>query len=353
MPCLQFGIAPTCGWNGKCVTPGENGSSFCECDSGFSQTLEFNYFVEEEALDTSICVYNQGLVLTLYGLVLIVAGFATILILITKSSRNDVYGHRFTLLSYASAIAGSIQRLMNPDEAIFGIDVPFTILMAGAVVFNRIYNYNFLVTQLDYFSKKFSSPVYYNDKVVMRINRMKSFLFWLVIIEFVTTLVFFIGSALTPRRQIGLYFIRLFCGFTTISFTCRGMVFLYSINELNRDMQAIIRFAKTEQLVTTDQALTMVKVAQYMQPRLYRIKKSAIISSLILIPLFVGAIFSDFWMLCWTYIIPVYGLLAYTNKLIRFTISTRWGTASSPAQTSKNTKTQQLEDQKVTLTPTV
>jgi len=67
--CLEIWPAHECGWNGKCVFfLNETAEEYCECDEGWSQTLEYNFFVEETSMDCSLCMYNpkavKGLFLT-------------------------------------------------------------------------------------------------------------------------------------------------------------------------------------------------------------------------------------------------------------------------------------------------
>mmetsp|Transcript_32383 Transcript_32383/g.39858 ORF Transcript_32383/g.39858 Transcript_32383/m.39858 type:complete len:335 (-) Transcript_32383:963-1967(-) len=147
MPCSTVRPLPECGLHGTCavvVDPSNETSTYCSCDDGWGQSLEWNYFTNnQDSLSSSICMYNRRVIDGLWVAALV--GFLIVFVLFfgLVRSRRDLFQYRHILVICTLASATTIYRVLNPTTAQIGVEFTFSFLMSLCFVF-----YAFVVDQI-------------------------------------------------------------------------------------------------------------------------------------------------------------------------------------------------------------
>lgn len=160
--CIQLWPFPTCGLNADCVDLANASSSFCECKKGWEQSLDWNFFVENESqLIFTPCHVNNDIINGLYGLLIFLSLFDTILQCLVSRNymKKKLWKRKFMLLFNLSVFCLSVYKLSNSEDAKFGFDFTFTFLITISGTLSIIHSYVILDKYLKYISHKASSIV--------------------------------------------------------------------------------------------------------------------------------------------------------------------------------------------------
>jgi len=125
--CLALWPSKPCGAFGKCV----NGT--CICENGWTQSLEYNYFVENEyALKFGLCNYNESIIQGLLIFYLVLSMMSLVGIIVVSITFNKLSLRvKLTIGSRSLEPVYILYRLVG-DDALFGRDITLSVLYSIA-----------------------------------------------------------------------------------------------------------------------------------------------------------------------------------------------------------------------------
>uniref|UniRef100_A0A7S3LRG2 Uncharacterized protein n=1 Tax=Aplanochytrium stocchinoi TaxID=215587 RepID=A0A7S3LRG2_9STRA len=314
MPCLTLWPAPKCGWNGDCTEAliSNQTSSFCECRNGFSQSLELNFFIERDELSSSICIYNQHAVAGLYTWLVLCVFVHTCLIMYKVRTKKQLKKRRWWLISAVFVLSFSIRRLFNP-KALLGRDFAFSFLLSSFNLICYILVNTFVSKYLNYVANKVALLESHVTFYLRAKKARQGFFFINVIGCFLTH---FYWIAIFTDEEVSLILIRSFFAYGVVTYLYQ-IIFLYlSISELISDMEKILVLDKDASFIKVGRNEGVLDFITNRIPKLKRMRNGmVVIYSIQTLSLGAGVVW-DFWLLCWTYFIPLYFILVYAISFI-------------------------------------
>mmetsp|Transcript_13014 Transcript_13014/g.16894 ORF Transcript_13014/g.16894 Transcript_13014/m.16894 type:complete len:357 (-) Transcript_13014:202-1272(-) len=311
MPCSSFWPGPDCGFHGLCVANTVNGSnSFCQCEDGWGQSLEWNFEADEESLSSSVCAYNETLIITLYSLSLIFVILHSFGVLRNVRTLRQLRRRKTWILLNSIVLSLVIYRLSDPTALIM-VDITVTVLMTstGSLIFAS--SYLFLTKYLDYISSKV-----YDVQKGTRAIRARTVFYYMVILGVVLLMSLSILAFLLPRHPSSVL-VRCVLGYFSF-FYLYQTIFLYrSLSELISDMEIIV--TTSARLSSPDTESTSVTVYFEEQiPKQKSMRRRLLTFGIILMMFFLLPAINPKWLLYMTYVLPSVLLIHYIYGFIYF-----------------------------------
>mmetsp|Transcript_2605 Transcript_2605/g.2946 ORF Transcript_2605/g.2946 Transcript_2605/m.2946 type:complete len:366 (+) Transcript_2605:209-1306(+) len=146
--CLDFLLGDSC-WHGNCA------NSTCVCHSGYSNSPEFLYFVEN--INENVCAYQENAIHILYIFACTTSFLALLMYLFLAKYRADTATKLLrilpSLLSLLLCCISSVYRLVKED-AYFGQDIWFTFLIVNANALTAVAIATYLMKYMHYMTVK-------------------------------------------------------------------------------------------------------------------------------------------------------------------------------------------------------
>mmetsp|Transcript_8898 Transcript_8898/g.10198 ORF Transcript_8898/g.10198 Transcript_8898/m.10198 type:complete len:349 (-) Transcript_8898:1108-2154(-) len=232
MVCVDILALKPCGNMGTCI----NGTCFCE--PGWSQSLEFNYWADEEDLKGSLCNQNVSFLQALFILhcVLCIAGL--IIQVYTSAMLNKLQTPRVfvAVLLFSSHISWSLIRTADPS-ALLGVNVFISFLWMNSFIIAFISSWYSQSRYLKYVATAFRLEAESTIRILSRLF-LKSTLAFGLVCTFGAQL--FWISALVQNRKEALMLVRLSHFFMFLLILYLVLVY-YAAKKVVSDMKALIR----------------------------------------------------------------------------------------------------------------
>uniref|UniRef100_A0A7S3V2B6 Uncharacterized protein n=1 Tax=Aplanochytrium stocchinoi TaxID=215587 RepID=A0A7S3V2B6_9STRA len=314
MPCLTLWPAPTCGFNGRCV-PEENGTDeFCVCDDGFSQSLEFSFFVDEPFLNSSICIYNENAVSRLYMVLVALAIFTSCMQILKLENQRQVR-RQLPHIGYSVFITGeSFYRVYYPDKALCGVDPVFTLVFSQCAVLAAWQGYIFLSKYLRYVAKKVQLDAFF-----LRAEAYQRVYFYVLVIHSVSVQLFWISTWMSRDRVMIVFQFVFTVQVLRVAFQIA--FFQFALSELSKDMRKLLDFDDSTKMTKSGIQVFLEKNIDGLEKR----RRVLVASGILEITLWATALASNFFFLCWSYMLPVLGQLMFVYALAVIIESKRKG----------------------------
>jgi len=228
--CPSFIVGSPCGAFGTCR------NSTCVCQSGWTHSLEFNYAVEENALEQSVCNYNDNLWKTIYIINAFVAGLALLLQLYISIRIGKCLTRKSAMFAGAYFCQFSFHLYgAFGEKSTLGVDTVFSFLlfnsfMAAAFMVARSY-----IKTLEYLnvSLPMATDNRWMAKYFLRFNKVY------IVLMVLGSQLGWVSTLLEQRRA------RLVTMKLAFLFLCLEMVFIGTIMKLavilRKDIKHVIR----------------------------------------------------------------------------------------------------------------
>uniref|UniRef100_A0A7S3V0V2 Uncharacterized protein n=1 Tax=Aplanochytrium stocchinoi TaxID=215587 RepID=A0A7S3V0V2_9STRA len=305
--CLEFWPAPKCGWNGRCVALVNETREYCECDEGWFQTLEMNFFVEETSLSSSLCMYNEKAVKGLYLTIMIVYILNLFLSLGLVKNRNQLFRRRHFILFSCVTVSACIYRILDA-AALLGVDFTFSFLISISLSFNMLAAYQYAVNTLQYsFDKAIKVGPYKSSYLLQRLEKVKTFLFYIFFVSCIQCNCFWISTF--TSNKISLILVRTLNGGLALLFVILLIIFYFVETEVINDLKGVSSLPGSRNAGEQEQN-DIVLFALVTIPKIKRLRRDLVITLTInfLIVLFI--VLSNYWFLLYVIILPIFLLNA-------------------------------------------
>jgi len=296
MDCLKFWPLPECGINGDCVED-NNGTRFCQCNSGFSQTLELNYFVEEEDLQSSICIYHEDAVNGLYVCLIVVIVLSSFLIVVNIERTSQMFRTLPFIIFSVFLFGVSIYRLVNP-QALFGKDFAFTFCLTLTAPLSQIQGYIFTTKYLYYMARKIELNEH-KTFFLRAENARKLFLFIIILSSFSMQCLWI---SLWAKRETSLLVYRIVFAVQIVRVSYQIFFMRISIQELINDMEVIIQ---TEEETNSFASEKLVRYLKQKVPKVRLMRKRLAVAGIMELFIWTVVLIWDFALLLGTYLVPL------------------------------------------------
>uniref|UniRef100_A0A7S3LS61 Uncharacterized protein n=1 Tax=Aplanochytrium stocchinoi TaxID=215587 RepID=A0A7S3LS61_9STRA len=304
--CLKLWPGTACGPWGTCV-PRTNSSGFmCLCDAGISQSKELSSFiVDENLLDTSLCTYNNTVVLTLYVICAASTAILLALQLYVIGTRKQLRSLAPAILSLVCYFLASVYRASS--GALFGDDYFFSFLIANGLGFNIIAVHEWLVK---YFHLLVNKSEWSSANVEIQVTRFKKIGEVLKVLDLVFSQLAWITCFTETNESLILF--RIFCGYNFLRHVhILFFVTVFVWNVYYKDLEKVALFKmnlpQNTKIAKADQSEELKKWMKHYKRKAIRIVIAAFSLATFGFWIIWMPLFSDFWLLgFWTYVIPIW-----------------------------------------------
>mmetsp|Transcript_5123 Transcript_5123/g.5928 ORF Transcript_5123/g.5928 Transcript_5123/m.5928 type:complete len:374 (+) Transcript_5123:277-1398(+) len=300
--CLTVWPFEECGINGKCIKP-ENGTEYCECSGGFSQTLEMNYLVDEEDLNTSICVYNETAVQAMWGVTMVVLGLVSLLGLLSIRTRKQISELKLWFMLVALSFSCSLYRTVKPDKALLGVDFTFSLLVSLSYTVFFVFAYRKFIESFEYIIRKSESIAVRNNTVFHQRARLIQKIHFFTSVGVLITSQSFWVATLTERETSRRIF-RTFWGYLFFHFTSAALFTYFTYAEVEVDMKKLLGEGKQTEGYSIHRDPSMIATVQEYLPNVIFLRRALVATHLTWAFMSI-MIFFDIWLLWWTYFLPI------------------------------------------------
>uniref|UniRef100_A0A7S3PNU0 Uncharacterized protein n=1 Tax=Aplanochytrium stocchinoi TaxID=215587 RepID=A0A7S3PNU0_9STRA len=294
MPCdisEFYWPAPSCGFFGLCL----NGS--CVCNKGWSDTIEFSYFgnVDGVVNETSFCNYNEDLATMSYTVTLILA-FAAIIVQVF-SSEFEQRDERCLFCGLFMVSGFCLIRIKDPDSSLFGVSLPFSVLVANATTLFGAAQVLYFNGYLDYLSKTFSisgnnyiglAKSYLKQETVIIISDVVMFQPW------------WLSTFTHANKNASLVLVRLSLGYTVFR-VLYVIPLVYILHRYIQDMDHILSLKPSQHT----QDAEFIKLVQKKLPQTKRMRKLLFVYCFLAIPFYSLPLMWNFILSEMMYILPL------------------------------------------------
>jgi len=300
--CLTIWPLPECGAFGTCIKP-ENGTEFCECRDGFSQTLEMQFFVDPENIDTSLCIYHKITVQTMWSLTLVILILVTIFgwfaIESWKKAKELSLWFAITGVSFSC----SLYRVLEPDRALLGVDFTFSFLVSMAYTLFFIFTYRKFVDSFEYISKKASSvSLVATSTFIQRSDQIIKLHFVTSIGVLITSQSFWIATL--TSREISAVIFRTFWGYLFFHFATAAMFTYLTYYECEKDMKGLLEARNDQSGFSIHRAENVIATIKEYLPNIRLLRRMLTTIHLTWALMSILIVF-DLWLVLWTYLLPI------------------------------------------------
>mmetsp|Transcript_5119 Transcript_5119/g.5923 ORF Transcript_5119/g.5923 Transcript_5119/m.5923 type:complete len:360 (-) Transcript_5119:386-1465(-) len=314
MPCRHPWPVPECGFNGECYTI--NGTDFCRCDPGWSQSLEFSFFIEEKDLSSSICIYNQNLINGLYILIGVLAVLGVLLQSLRIESFRQVK-RQMPHIGYSMISMGIvIYRIHNPDKALCGIDPLFTFFISVCSILTAWQGYIFLNKYLKYIAKKAQINSFFD-----RAKIYQKIYFGILVVH--TPVICLLWVATYLERSATMIVFQTVFAYNVFRLCFQVFFFQYALSEAIKDFKEVIHFKADDTTKVTNGVI--IRWMEKNIPRMVKRKRVLVFSNVVELCLWGVALVNEFFFQCWSYLLPILGCLLFVYALAVIIASKRKG----------------------------
>ena len=241
--CPELNPIGTCGLFGECVNA-SSGQLQCLCRSGWKQSREMAlFFVTEEDFDEgrSFCHGNDIFLTLLYGIALVAVVIIFIYQMSLVKKRSQLKRLTPFIIGCILSISFCVYRLVLFDEALFGSDLTFSIIIANNIFLDLTAITIFLQKYFKYLTKR----VPFSDaKLLKRFKRFKTICLALTFLDLVNCQFFWIPLNFSDKTGLGQIVLRVSFGIAGI----RGIFFGYTadnvFDQFLKDMRDLINVEK-------------------------------------------------------------------------------------------------------------
>mmetsp|Transcript_11100 Transcript_11100/g.12709 ORF Transcript_11100/g.12709 Transcript_11100/m.12709 type:complete len:377 (-) Transcript_11100:77-1207(-) len=295
MPCVELFPAPACGWNGECINASLP-SSFCKCDEGFEQSLEWNFFVEEDELSSSLCMFHTDVV---YGVwISATSGFIFCALLSAfLLDWEEIKRQKRIMMFLGLGMAEGLYRVLRPESALLGVDLAFTFVMSIIFFLFAYILHEFFHLNVDYIKGKLAI-VDSRRWFIRNLDKIRR-------VNLILTLCFggsaqlIWAAAIVEKRKTGKMLIQSFMAFCICYFLFTTVTLYFALTDLLTDMRFMVAHVQTN-----SESHHLKQRINDQLPLVWRLRAfSTAIFSFWAITSFLLMI-SDFWMHLYIYIMP-------------------------------------------------
>jgi len=302
-----------CGWKGVCVSENfENittEETFCECEQDWSQTLEMNFFVDEESVSASICIYNEKLMKGLYLIVAVLNGLILCLSFVQiKRSQYHISQQINLIIRCVLVVSAVSYRWKFGDGALLGVDFTFSLLVSMILVFDLLQNYVQFIVNLEYLLRKAIKigPESYSYVEFKRLNGVRTVMLYGFIVNGILAQSLWI-STLTSNNSVSLLLVRTLLVYFLFLVVFYASMFIFIYDELLRDLGEVSLMVTNGSNEDDQESIIIFSTATI--PKVKRVRRH-LISVVITVGLLgLLGIFSDYFFLLGIYLFPLFLLV--------------------------------------------
>mmetsp|Transcript_5210 Transcript_5210/g.6809 ORF Transcript_5210/g.6809 Transcript_5210/m.6809 type:complete len:353 (-) Transcript_5210:392-1450(-) len=300
--CLSLWPSSLCGAHGHCV------NNTCVCDIGWTQTKEFNFYVEDDELQTGLCNYNEKIINSIYGINLVFAVVCILVQLSTIERKKQIKRAVPALVLFSLSILISSWRLLDPS-AVVTENVPFTFVFA---------NLTLLICLLDhiaghrlhiYLSSTFPFILEKGNARKYGDYFLKIFPYF-VVMDIITLQLWWIGIFL--ETKLALICFRASLVWAVIRYLY-GFLNIYLLKVYIMDMQSVISLKLRS---NNDIPSPVVAKMQTILPFAIRIRRAKIMFPLLTWPMYALPIIWNLWLQNLGYLFPLVFLVVKASILV-------------------------------------
>jgi len=336
-----------CGMQGECVEADVNvsGDVHCQCDPGWSQSLEMNFLDFSILNETkSICISNQYALDVLYGILLVVIIIHTFMLCRRVHTNKPLYGKRsWWFWMSISVLFIAIYRLAN-KEALMGVDIWLTSFVAWCMPVHLLLAYSFRSRYLRGLSERLLEVTSvsgmetgvgkcekYKDSAktfYLRANKARKFLYYIYIgLGFVCNNFWITIMIYNYPRCISLYLVKSAFGYYAFLIIYQTIFFFFSITELEKDIKKTLECDVAKMKIASvgtdiggdnngvDNDALELKDSLV---ELERMRKTLVVTASLQIFFYGASSISDLFVLLWAYLTPLHFIVFYIDAIVYF-----------------------------------